>query len=185
MIKKNRLCSLLLVCALLTVVFAGCSNEQDDWDKTEVPQYTVEREMMIGAWVEPINTLEDYRLAKDMGITHLYLAGDYTGGRHTQEFEQLLELCEQVGLKAIIRAVNDPNFNDARDYSEFPAVTGISYWDEPFDTEFDKVAALADYHMATYGDKLEFVTNLNPNETSDGWHPWSDSKTYSEYVNEY
>ena len=141
---------------------------------------------MIGAWVEPVNSIEAYRLAKDMGLTHLFV-GDSAFGieRGTEEFADILRLCERVGLRAIVRNMNRYPLADRTDYTEYSAVAGINYWDEPFDTDFEKLVSLAESHDRQYKDKIFCFNNLNPNETAEGWHPWGEGKNYEAYVEEY
>lgn len=145
------------------------------------------KQMMIGAWVEPRPTFDDYAFAKEMGLTHLFVGDScfVDVQRGTPSFEKLLKLCEETGLKAMIRTMNEYPFADVTDYTAFSAVDGINYWDEPFDTDFCKLEELADGHLEKYGDKLTFFVNLSPNETEAGWHPWSIEKTYREYVDEF
>lgn len=163
----------------LSVGLLGCGQAAD------LPTYETEREMMIGAWLEPANTEEAYTLAKEMGITHLFLGGDYTGGRENQGYWDSLELAEKMGLKILIRSVNQYPFPDKTDYTEYPAVAGINYWDEPFQSDFGKVAALADTHMKDYGGELSFFINLPPNETNPNWKPWPADSNYQGYVNKF
>lgn len=143
-------------------------------------------EMMIGAWVEPSATRKAYRLAKEMGLTHLFI-GDSVFGieRGTAAFAKLLRLCESTGLRAIIRNMNQYPFQDPTDYALYPAVEGINYWDEPFDTDFEKVADLAEEHERKFCNRLFCFNNLNPNEIAEGWHPWSAEKDYEQYIEEY
>ena len=182
--RKRRLKTFVatLISIILLLSMTGCG---EDWSDIEIPVYENDQSMMLSGWLEPIHTLEDYKLAKESGLTHIFFAGTYIGGRETPEFEQAMEYCDQVGLDVIIRSVNTYPFTDTRDYRDFPAVTAINYWDEPFDTDFDKLSELADYHMEKYGDDLLFFVNLNPSETAPGWHPWSEDKTYEEYVDEF
>ena len=141
---------------------------------------------MIGAWVEPSASPEAYRLAKEMGLTHLFV-GDSAFGieRGTEAFADVLRLCERTGLRAVVRNMNRYPVADTTDYSRFPAVAGINYWDEPFDTDFEKLIRLAEEHERRYGDKIFCFNNLNPNETCEWWHPWSAEKDYETYVEEY
>lgn len=146
----------------------------------------MKKEMMIGAWVEPTASPKAYRLAKEMGLTHLFI-GDSAFGieRGTEAFADVLRLCERMGLRAIVRNMNRYPVADTTDYSQFPAVAGINYWDEPFDTDFEKLISFAEEHDRRYGYKIFCFNNLNPNETSEYWHPWSADKDYETYVEEY
>lgn len=175
---KKTLALLLAVISLLAGM-CGCEKE------AELPTYETEQEMMIGAWLEPADNEEAYTLAKEMGITHLFLGGDYSGGRENEDYWASLELAEKTGLKILIRSVNQYPFPDQTDYTQYPSVVGINYWDEPFQTDFAKVAALAEAHMQQYGGDLSFFINLPPNETNANWKPWPAGSNYQEYVNKF
>lgn len=143
--------------------------------------------MKISIWVEPKSTIEDYKFAKDMGVTHVF-AGDSCfadAKAGTEGFFAVLRLCESAGLRAIVRTMNTFPLTDTTDYKQFPAVEGINYWDEPFHSDFSKLEELLDRHMSEHGDKLSFFINMNPNETAPGWHPWGDNISYEEYIDEF
>lgn len=178
--KLLSLLSLLFVAITLCIGMYGCGKES-----AELPTYETERKMMIGAWLEPANNEQAYTLAKEMGITHLFLGGDYTAGRENENYWASLKLAEKTGLKVLVRSVNQYPFLDQTDYTQYPAVTGINYWDEPFQTDFTKVAAIADTHMKKYGGELSFFVNLPPNETNANWRPWSADSNYQKYVNKF
>lgn len=142
--------------------------------------------MMLSGWVEPIATVEDYRLAKEVGLTHLFIGDSVFGiDRNSDEFVKLLDICGRAGIKAVIRTMNSYPYQDKHDYSRYKSVAGINYWDEPFEKDFDKVARLADYHIKTYGDRLDFFINLAPNETTDYWQPWDKSSSHRQYVEKF
>ena len=149
-------------------------------------QLTGKKKMMIGGWVEPIGTYEDYKLAKDMGITHMFI-GDSCFGieRDTEKYFELLKMAEKAGLKAVIRTMNTYPFSDKTDYTEFDNVWGINYWDEPFCKDFSKLTEMAEKHIQKYKDNLVFFVNLNPNETTEGWHPWGEDETYKDYIEQF
>lgn len=144
------------------------------------------REIMIGGWVEPIATLEDYRFAREMGITHMFIGDScFKIDRGTKEFFRLLDMAEEAGLKVVVRCMNTFPLNDDTDYSKFPAVWGMNYWDEPFIKDFDKLKILADEHVKKYGDKLAYFINLNPPDTTEFWHPWGEDETYDDYISRF
>lgn len=68
--------------------------------------------MMIGGWDAPLPTLEDYRLAKEMGLTFMFL-DDLFVKRGTQAYADVLGYCEQVGLKTIITLGNAATIESA------------------------------------------------------------------------
>lgn len=134
------------------------------------PVYSNEKKMTIGGWDSPINTLEDYQMAKDMGLTMMFVDQVYAK-MGTEEYIKQLEYCEQVGLDAILtigncgsqEAAKSVLKNDTTDYSQFPAVKAINYWDEPFYENFDKLEEMLNAHVAKYGDEIAFYVNHFPN----------------------
>lgn len=172
-----------IITAILIVLSCGCES-QSVTDNIEIPEYQSDEEMMIGIWLEPINTFEDYKLAKDAGITHIITSGSYEGGPATNEFKKTMGFCEDLGLKVIIRSCNTYPYVDlVDDYRELSsAIVGINYWDEPFVADYPKLAEMAEGHINKYGDDLLYFVNLSPNVIAPGWHPWGDDETYAEYV---
>lgn len=150
-------------------------------DNKSFPEYEDDREMMIGAWDAPLPTLEDIQIAKDMGITHMFL-DQYHVKRGTKEYEDALRLYEQVGLKVIVSTNNAFNqeaaLNDNTDYTQFPAVDFINYWDEPHYSTIDRIAELAAEHVEKYGEDIKFYGNLLPNTSTKRF----DGHTFKEYV---
>lgn len=152
-------------------------------DNSKIPEYADDREMMIGGWDSPLSTLEDIQIAKDMGLTHMFL-DSYHEKRGTKAFEDTLKLYEQVGLNVIVQMSNstNPYANDKTDYAAFPAVTHINYWDEPYYSNITRLSELVDEHIAKYGnDKIVFFGNLFPNTAT----PAFEGHTYKEYVKHY
>lgn len=115
--------SILLV--LVLVMMCTCALAQA-WHPDEYP---------ISYWVGPpkeFNTLLSWQTVKDCNFT---VAGQY-GGYSVEDNKQMLDLCQQVGLKAMI-------------------VDGRTSWQGAFDDNFTQTIAslIADYgsHPATYG----------------------------------
>ena len=150
--------------ALSLVGFAGCG---DSDGLAALPEYKDDKYMMLGGWDSPINTLEDYRLAKDMGLTHLFI-DQYFAKKGTQDYEDILGFCETVGLKAIIGMggnVDSEKPVDTTDYSVYPAVDMVNYWDEPTIGKLGIVKEQALEHEELYKGKRDvtFYANLDPN----------------------
>lgn len=152
------------------------------------PTYKDDVTMFVGGWDEPINTLDDYKFAKDMGLNHIFIGGVFAK-LGTEGSEKVLKMCDQAGLKALITVGNalhtefakDSWANDKTDYSAFPAVSAINIWDEPWLKNFDRVAELVDEHIAKYGDKLDFFVNHFPNTAEGAFGGLS----YDEFIGEY
>lgn len=59
---------------VFSMVFAATSAScltacKDSGGLDAFPEYADDKQMMIGGWDSPMNTLEDYRMAKEMGLT--------------------------------------------------------------------------------------------------------------------
>ncbi|MDR3319099.1 MAG: hypothetical protein LBS99_06630 [Clostridiales bacterium] len=179
MVKKM---AAVLTGIIVAAVAFGCGGAKPNG--VTVPEYDNQLEMMIGGWNSPVVTLADYQLAKDMGLTHMFV-DEALGLRGTPNFVRNLEYCEAVGLKAIVSMGNamsqESTTVDNTDYSQYPAVTAINYWDEPSDAILPQVAELAEQHMTRYGDKLMFYANLLPNDATS----YFGGLTFEEHVNKY
>lgn len=178
-IKKTvkKLFALTLIAAVLLPV-AGCIQQPQ---AIVFPEYEDDREMLIGGWDSPMNTLEDIQIAKDMGLTHMFLDQRHAQ-RGTQAYEDALRLYEQVGLNVIVQTSNaatqEGTLNDNTNYADFPAVTHINYWDEPYYSTIDRVSELAAEHIEKYGEDVMFFGNLFPNSATSTF----EGHTYKEYV---
>ena len=79
---------LMLLTASMLFSSLGCAEPESSF-----PEYANDREMMIGGWDSPMNTLEDIQLAKDMGLTHMFLDSVFDK-RGTKAYEDALKLYE-------------------------------------------------------------------------------------------
>ena len=179
-IVKRIVKVLQVTLAATMILFAvGCSEQE-----AAFPEYEDDREMMIGAWDSPMNTLEDIQLAKDMGLTHMFLDSVYAK-RGTEAYEEALKLYEQVGLDVIVQmgssGQTEATVDDLTNYADYSAVTHINYWDEPYYSNIDCIAELANEHIKKYGNDLIFLGNLFPNSAT----PAFENHGYTEYVRKY
>lgn len=122
----------------------------------------MQNKLEIGIWSSTRNTLEDYKTLKECGMTHAFIDENYCK-RGSQEFCEILRICEEVGLKAYIFNYNSTEkfLNDKTDYSAFPAFCGLIFWDEPKAAFFDEIASAVPEYRRRYGDK-PFYVNLLP-----------------------
>ncbi len=163
--KAGKLTALLLVAALAAGSLAGCGAA--DPVKEEYPEYPDDKEMWIGGWDVPINTLEDYQMAKDMGLTHMFIDGVFAA-RGTDGYFEQLKHCEEVGLKAILgmdtSLDNSQNVPvDTYDYSGYPAVDMINLWDEPPIQQFPDVVERINAMKEVYAGKdMTLYVNMDP-----------------------
>lgn len=159
----TRITAALLLLGLLAGMLAGCKQ-----NKQEVyPEYADDKELWIGGWDVPINTLEDYQMAKDMGLTHLFIDGVFAP-RGSEAYCKQLEYCQQVGLKAIVGMDTSLDNTagvevDTFDYSAYPAVDMINLWDEPPIEQFPEVNERIEAMKKLYAGKdMTLYVNLNP-----------------------
>lgn len=175
--RITKFLALILLSSTL-LALSGCFSFKNN---AKFPEYADDREMMIGGWDAPMNTLEDIQIAKDMGLTHMFL-DQFHAKRGTQEYLNALKLYEQVGMKVIVQTANAFNdevpINDDTDYTEYPAVDFINYWDEPSYTTIERAAELVAEHMEKYGDSVGAFGNLFPNTAFGAF----EDHTYKEYV---
>ena len=170
--KKTKGFLMVLLSAVLAFCGFACNNgENGGGGKTEVgkivlPEWSNDKAITISGWDSPINTLADYQLAKDMGLTHMFI-DQFFARRGTAGYGEILGFCEQVGLKAIVNIGSyerhENTQEDNTDYSQFPAVDMINYWDEPWHSSFPRLEELAVEHTQKYGADIAFYVNLYPN----------------------
>lgn len=179
-VKKILAMIIVSTTLLSTVSCFNFSNEKTG----KFPEYADDRSMIIGGWDSPMNTIEDIQIAKEMGLTHMFLDSFYAK-RGTEAYENALELYEQAGLDVIVQigssGRNESTATDNTNYSDFSSVTHINYWDEPFYSNIERIAELAGEHIERYGNDITFFCNLFPNSASNAF----ESHTYKEYVQTY
>ena len=172
--KKKISVFMASLIALGCIGMAGCNNTGDGGSgEPYVPQnlfptYADDKVMMIGGWDAPINTLEDYQFAKDMGLTAMFIDEVFVT-RGSQEYFDVLGYCEEVGLEAILTLGNaatselakDSWAADKTDYSQYSAVKAINYWDEPHRQNLDRIAQLVSEHVAKYGNASRAVDTVS------------------------
>ena len=146
----------------ITSLYAGMP-----YDTGRIPDPNEGKEMWIGGWDVPRNTYEDYKLAKDMGLTHMFI-DQFMAQKGTPAYYQQLIYCGQVGLKAIVGM--DTNLDnphnvqtDMFDYSIYPAVDMINLWDEvpikQFPDVLERVRAMNELYKRK---NMTLYVNLDP-----------------------
>ena len=161
----KRAAAVLLTITTAAGLLAGCGSGAPK--EETFPEYEDDKQMVIGGWDVPMNTLEDYQMAKDMGLTHMFIDGVFEA-RGSDGYCKQLEYCEQVGLKAIVgmdtSLDNDNNTPiDTFDYSAYPAVERINVWDEPSTSKIADVLERVEYVNKTYeGTGVSAFVNLDP-----------------------
>ena len=154
----------LILAGLTAISLTGCNKNPSE---EAYPEYEDNQYMWIGGWDPPINTEADYKMAAEMGLTHMYIDG-VMAKRGTKEFTDQLVNCEKAGLKAIVgqdvSLDNQDNVPmDETDYSGFPAVDMINVWDEPYINNFPEVARRVERLNQIYdGKDVSLYINTTP-----------------------
>lgn len=156
----------LMLAVIMLCTLASCNPTIKGY-----PEYEDNKSMWIGGWDVPMNTLEDYRMAKDMGLTHMFIDNMFAK-KGTEGYIQQLKYCEEVGLKAIVgmdAALNnvDKVKLDTTDYSIYPSVDMINVWDEPYSSNFDEVAEWVDKLNEIYNGEMTLFINQTPMSNRD------------------
>ncbi len=143
---------------LVVLNFAACGNGAN-LSKIQPPVYEKGPQLMIGAWNPPPSSLEDYKFAADMGITHMFV---------NDVSQKTRENLSGSGLKGIMQGQIFPSENRieslASDNYLYPEMEGILWWDEPdAATVSTSIRDAARLHEKAYGDDLLFLVNLFPN----------------------
>lgn len=163
--KFGKKSALALMLAGLTAVSitcgVGCSTAAENY-----PEYEDNKSMWIGGWDVPRNTKADYQMAKDMGLTHMFIDNVFAP-KGSEDYIQQLRYCEEVGLKAIVgmdtSLENTAGVQlDETDYSIYPAVDMINVWDEPYANVFDDCAARIDRLNEIYNNNMTLYVNQSP-----------------------
>lgn len=150
----------------------------------------MKEKLEIGIWSSPKNTLEDYRILKECGVTHAFIDENYCP-RGSAEYLNILAYCRQVGLKAYVFNYNDAQkfLDDTTDYASQEAFAGIVMFDEPDAGKFDEIASLIPEFERRYPDGV-FYVNLLPNyavlyEEVTESSSWFGVDRYEDYVEQY
>lgn len=119
----------------------------------------------IGIWTSTRDTLEDYRVLKDMGADTAFIDENYCAPMSEGQ-KRLLGYAREVGLKAHIFNYN--RLEDSQivlskegEFDDCPAFDGFVVYDEPSADRFHCLAALVPVFEKKYPGKTFFV-NLLP-----------------------
>lgn len=160
-----KYCKISAVALIAVFIFvfalAGCQPAAETY-----PEYEDNKSMWIGGWDVPLNTKEDYQMAKDMGLTHMFIDNMFAK-KGTEEYAKQLRYCEEVGLKAIVGMDTSLNNEagvllDETDYSVYPAVDMINVWDEPYMENFEELGRRIDRLNEIYGGQMQLYVNQSP-----------------------
>jgi len=160
-------------------------------EKVTLPNYDEleSDELIINGWYSPPINLESFKAYKDCGFNYMFVQGMF--GTMSSATIQALELCDQLGLKAIVsldRAENMLVY--AEEFIKYESFVGFDY-DEPvvyYNTINNKIGFYELQPLVTALEEqypqVEFLVNLNPS-TSMGL-PWGGQNevgmTYAEHL---
>lgn len=151
---------------------------------------------IISYWVGPTmqeTTLKRYREIADCGFNLVLTPLMPTGGPSEADNKKILDLCQTVGLKAVIqdsriltRKSNDPEFGKNLDaivatYSKHPALAGYLLRDEPSTDLFPELATLNHGLLQRDPRRLPYI-NLLPNYAA---NEQMGANSYEKYVRTY
>jgi hypothetical protein len=185
MTMKNTIIRLragLLSASLLALPAISHANPAAQWQPKEFP---------IGFWLGPpqaANTVESYRRVKDCGFTLAFVG---FGNCTTEDYRKTLDICQDIGLKAMVymheeiwreyarktdwRAIPAKR---AEEFGQHPALAGWGLLDEPRAEHFADLAAWNRTLGERTPGKLRFI-NLLPH----GCPPeQTGAKSYEDYV---
>jgi len=146
----------------------------------------------ISFWCAPttrFTTLERYREIKEAGFTHVFPP---CSGSTVELNKMILDLCQQVGLKAYISDSRIPTAlaGDAskaaldamiRDYAKYPALAGYFICDEPWGGAFPGLAGVVNYLKEKDSQHPGYI-NLLPNYAPANVY---DAPNYQQHVRNY
>lgn len=223
--QKLIVCILMLVMGALVLV--GCQKEKtekvskNEIPKTNlsVPDFEEDLNLRIFADVPVAPTKKNLQNYKDAGFTHYTMTEDHVpltnadgefgtadDGVVNPEYTAALELCDELGLKVMIRNYrNDPYYfvnatDETRHYewpfqsisyripvrnitdqlTKYPAVDGYYMTDEPSWSKIETLTPLADWYNANGGNTM-FHLNLLQSYGSFMF----DGHSFEEYVDHY
>jgi len=166
---KRFLCFILAVIACFS--FTACKEIENMEEKaiSAVAKYASGKEFMIKGWLMPnTNTLESYKLVKELGVNHVMIDSGTGVVFGTQQFEDVMGYMEEAGVNGIFTLgnadkVTDPYDGMDQDFRRYPAIKGINYFDEPRGREQNTlIYNMMSAHEQKYGDDLFAYTNLFP-----------------------
>ena len=209
-LRKLSLTFLVVALSATSLLAGGCAKVNSN--KT-VPEFTSNYQFKIFADRPPTPNNEHLTVYQDAGFTHYVMTEDdyaFTNdqGQITDKYATALNICDDLGLKVIIRNYRDdpdyfvnevgrnktnkdylgnyityylPKRNITTQLSEFAAVDGYYMADEPMYSKISGLTKLADWYNA-YGGNTYFHINLTGSVLGSGL---MERHSYTEYVGHY
>ena len=137
---------------------------------------------MIGGWLAPGNTVEEYKLAKDCGINAMYLLGEACKFAGDDEQIDAIKAAQGAGINAIPLVTHRRmTFKDER-FLQFDNVPAIMLADEPSADRFPKLEEQIKEFYQLYPKTMRCEINLLPNYAT---LEQLKTESYFEYVQKY
>lgn len=156
--RLTRIMIMSLAALLIVANIAACGSGKD-LAKIQPPSYEEGSRFWIGAWNPPTTSVDDYKFAADMGITHMFV---------NDVSQKTRDCLQESGLKGIMQGQIFPSESRIESLAAnnylYPEMEGILWWDEPdAATVATRINEAAYLHEEAYGDDLLFFVNLFPN----------------------
>lgn len=185
---KKVLC---LILSCLTLLFASCGGNEEGAVSKGLPDYDAVQaeQLIINSWFAPEVSRESFQDYKDCGFNYIFLMGQNVGSVGGNVMFEALDLCEELGLKAIIDVTRNDSaiLSMTEQFVKYDCFVGYNY-DEPVIYTNTINSATGIVELAPIIQKLhddypnvEFLVNLNPSSNTN--LPWgTPSFTYDEYL---
>ena len=181
--KKLLSIAIAATIGLSMPLFSACG-EGGKGPKDTIPEYSEDKTFLIGGWNDPPKTdWSNFDYVKEAGLDFIFYS-NYYYGMGTENYLVGLEYLEKIGLKAILQLgsgadMGVANFDRITDYSQYPAVLALNYFDEPSLSTMEALTELADWHIEKYGKSdVNYYVNLFPYTDKIGG-------SYQEYLDAY
>ena len=181
--KKLLSIAIAATIGLSMPLFSACG-EGGKGPKDTIPEYSEDKTFLIGGWNDPPKTdWSNFDYVKEAGLDFIFYSYYYYG-MGTENYLVGLEYLEKIGLKAILQLGSGAdsgvvNFDKVTDYSQYPAVLALNYFDEPSLSTMEDLTELADWHIEKYGKSdVNYYVNLFPYTDKIGG-------SYQEYLDAY
>ncbi len=183
---KRRNVKLIALLLLVATAISGCgstkpaSNAKSElpvYEKLENPQ---EDGMYFAIFADPAQqTVEAYQKIKDCGVRMVYLDPWNGTALDSDGLIKALEICEEVGLDAMIMTNNTHMTEDEEDllsfvdeakvdYTKYPAFKGVYAFDEPSLDQMDWLAEdMEKWENSIYKDYVYMVNMMRDTEGAD------------------
>ena len=199
----KKLLSLILA-MFIAMTCCGCNilfpnNNDNDGEgnnppeKVTLPNYDEleSDELIINGWYTPAISKESFQTYKDCGFNYIFIQGEVNGyNTMSNATIQALELCDELGLKAIVTIDRPENaVIYAETFVQYDCFVGFNY-DEPVVRTNTINGRLGFYELQPYVEALEaaypqveFMVNLNPSTSMVyNWGGENVPMTYAEHL---